>query len=489
MGFNKTMRPEGASTVTAPEKAWVDSPPLTAGQINAKFRASLAGWRKHMLANAEIYANLRQEAGLPSKPRYLISDVGLISHNGYDSQRFTWTYIPPQAGSLKVWPAGKIRPWSVIFIHSLGQSYDKARMVGYKNRSGQWVKGNTALLYVSKDKYGHDNNRWMAGLRQLTQVRQAGANPVSIHFCVSRRGDVVVSADLNDEAYHGGGVIRPLGANNAVSIGFELEEELIRIEPHGRVYVSPYTKPQLVALAIVLKKIETFRPIKHVYLTKRVPNGDDDLGQTERLVQQHLSGYIQHNDVNTPKQRTDAGAQFNLLPGRGGKFGSSRWLELGYREDDGHAWKDFRTGITHYNMKAGLDEVWGYMAKIRKFDLATQVFTDKIPALETTLLKDLALALQSANKGQQAMLRSHMKKVWALRRSIQMEARSRTTMYSQAQARGSQQWNIIASVSAVISRAINSFDTSNLSVPTGPLQSFNEDTGTWYEGGKDTGVG
>lgn len=487
-GAPRNTRKEGVSTVTIPEKQWIDTPPLTSGQVNAKFRASLAGWRRHMISNARHYANVRQEAGLPGKPRYIVSDFGLVSYNGYDHRRFTWTYIPPQSASVNVWPQGKIRPWTYVFVHSFGGYFNQLRMWP-RSQNCPKCSGNNNLLFLTNDKYGHLNKRWMGGLRPLTRSRglDPNARRVSIHFCVSRRGDVVVSADLNDTAWHAGGGVLGFNSNNAVSIGFELEEDLIRAKRGGRTYVAPYTEPQLIALAIVMKKIETFRPIKHVYITKRAPGVDDDLGRATRLSQKYLSGYVQHSDVSLPSQRTDAAAQFNLLPGRGGEFGSSRWNGTGYREDNGIAWRDPRSGITYHKMKSGLDQLWGYMARVRKFDLATQVFAAEIPSLETALLGDLYVALQSSNKGQQALLRSHMKKVWALRRSINMEAKKRATLYGKAQDRGTKLYDILARMSANVSRIVSGFDASNLPSPQGPVQSFNEDTGTWYEDGQDTG--
>jgi hypothetical protein len=478
----KNTRNEGVSTVSGPDKKWIDTPPLTTGQVTAKFKASLAGWRRHMISNARYYANLRQDVGRSAKPRYLISDFGLISNNGYDRRRFTWTYIPPQAASVTIWPAGKIRPWSFIVVHSMGGTFEAARMWPKKGGSG-------ARLYVSSDKYGHDNRRWMAGLRELTKSRglSPGARPVSIHFCVSRRGDVVVSADLNDLAWHAGGNLLGFKSNNNVSVGFELEEEFIRFRPYGATHVAPYTEPQLIALAIVLKKIETFRPIKHVYITKRVHNAEDDIGQTSRLAKKYLSGYTQHSDVALPGTRTDAAAQFNIPPGHTSYIGSKRWRGTGYSESGGEPWTDPRSGVTHRKVKSGLDQVWYYMSKIRKFNLATQVFASKIPLLDVAPLNDLTVALQASNQGQQTLLRGHLKKLWSLRRALTMEARKRSAMYGQALDRGTKLHGALSSVSANVSRMVNRFDTSNLTTPTGPMQSFDESTGTWYEGGKDTG--
>jgi len=465
---------------------WRKSPPLTAGAVGATMQKYLGSYTRHIRANEHVYANMRTLQGASPKPRYIVSDVGIVSNNGINKNSFSWLYLPPKAGGYKVTPNGVVRPWSFLFIHSFGYTWD-APYMGIDKYAKR--KSLHSRLAPPGDDMGHHPSRWFAGIKELTKspaLTRGKPNPVSIHFCISRRGDVVVSTDLNDIAYHGGGrLLHPRKSNNTVSVGFELEPQIVRHFPFGPTHVAPFTTPQMTALAIVCKKLDTWRPTKQVYITRRSAESHKDFAQTLRLATQHGSGYVQHSDVSPVYRnaegklkggKVDAGAQFNILPGERAQVGSAVWNGTGVNATGLGEWRN-----------SGWTELWGLMKRVRKFRAADQLFVSKVPDVEFALMKEFAEAVQQSNAGQRATLTSMQDRIAGLRRAANMQSRKRRATYAKALAHGTALSNTVALTTAAVSRSLIAFDLSSLEAPTGDVMSYDYTTGTWRVGGADTG--
>ncbi|MHC4619228.1 MAG: N-acetylmuramoyl-L-alanine amidase [Planctomycetota bacterium] len=468
------------------EADWRKSPPLSVGAISATMRKYLGRYTKHFKENERIYANIRARAGTSPKPRYILSDIGIVSNNGINKDKFSWMYLPPVGGAYNVTPQGKIRPWTYIFFHSFGYIWDRYHM-GLSRHKGR--RGLRKVLAPPGDEFGHHPSRWFAGVKEMTknpELSRGAARKVSIHFCISRRGDVIVSTDLNDIAWHGGGRFIHPRNNNIVSVGFELEPQRIRLKPYGRAITAPFTTPQMTALAIVCKKLDTWRPTKQVYITRRSATSHNDFAQTKRLAQQHGSGYIQHSDVSpvyvnsAGKRRggkVDAGAQFNILPGEKARIGSAAWHGEGINSSNGDG--DWRG--------SGWTELWELMKRVRKFRAADQLFVTSIPSVEFALMKEFAEALQKSNSGQRSVLTAAQDRVAGLRRAANMQSRKRRATYAKAMTHGTALSTTVALTTAAVSKVLASFDTSNLKAPTGDVLTYDYETGTWRVGGTDSG--
>lgn len=464
---------------------WQKKPPISAGDVGATMRGYYASFSRHFRANERVYANVRAQAGLSPKPRYIISDIGIVSNNGINKDKFSWVYLPPVAGKYNVTPRGVVRPWTFLFMHSFGYVRDYAALGLSGNRSLQ------KRLVPPGDEYGHDPKRWFAGIKEVVKFPgyiKGKVRPVSIHFCISRRGDVVVSTDLNDIAWHGGGrLLDAKKRNNTVSVGFELEPQLHRFSPGAQVRVTPFTQPQMIALAIVCKKLTTWRPIKQVYITRRNATTHKDFAHTLRLAVEHGSGYVQHSDVspvytnNKGKKvggKSDAGGQFNILPGEKARIGSSVWKGTGTNASNG----------TGEWVGSGWTELWGYMDRVRRFRAADQLFVASIPDVDFPLMTEFAEALQRSNSGQRAVLLSAQDRIAGLRRAANMQSRNRRATYAKAMTHGTSLSETVARTTAAMAKTLAALELS-LPKPTGEVMTYNYDTGTWAVSGTDSGSG
>lgn len=405
--------------------------------------------------NAEHYLNTRVQKGRSPKPEYILSDVGLTDH----PQKFSWAWLPPNRGVYTVWSQGQIRPWSYIFLHSYGYMWDLS-----------YLRRNKQRRFCPGDKYGHHPTRWYAGIRQLCALntdpqkkRQGGA---SIHFCISRRGDVVVSVDVNDIAWHGGGVRgvdTPFTSrgNNYYSIGFELEPALARYKySNGTLsnpLLLPYPDRQMLALAIVCKKLTTYRTgIREVYLTKQN-------GSVRTQADEYGSGYLTHKDVNSNK--SDPGSQFDILPGEKGVSNTNPWMQ---------------------GLKSGWDQLWDLMRPMR-FALATDIFVEDIESPFADLTELSTAMMKTLNTGQRAVVGQQRDRLNALRRASMMQAQKRYDIYKKATSSAVTMIDKIAKNVANITKQIQRFDVTNVQGVGGDVQSFDFTTGTWKIGGVDTG--
>lgn len=483
-------REEGVGQ-SRPTADWRKSPPLSVGAITSATRKYFSRYSKHYVENEHVYANARAAAGQSSKPRYIISDIGLVNSNGISKDRFTWVYLPPKAGAYNVWPKGVVRPWTFIFMHSFGYAFDWYHL-GYDGR-GRVRKGGRGLLnrtYPPGDQWGHHPTRWQSGNNELTLNTRLGGSSrrVSIHFCVSRRGDVVVSTDLNDRAWHGGGrFLDAKKSNNTVSVGIELEPQSFRTAPGRFPITAPFTKPQMIALAVICKKMDTWRPIKRVYITRRSKTNHKDFAQTLKLAIQHGSGFVQHSDVSPVRTlksgkktggKVDAGAQFNILPGETAEVGSPVWRGLGTSGSG---------GITGLRLGSGWTELWAYMDRVRKFRAADQLFVADIPSVDFKLMTEFAEALQKSNAGQRSVLLGAQDRIAGLKRAANMQSRKRRATFAKAMTHGTALSTTVANTTAAVAKTLATFDVSNLAAPTGDVMSYDYGTGTWLVGGNDTG--
>ena len=434
--------------------------PFVSDVLDANAIAQLLGKRMSQLGNlfaqnTEHYVNARVQKGRTPEPKYILSSVGLVDH----PQKFGWAWLPPNRGVYTILPQGQIRPWSYIFLHSYGYMWDLSYL--RRNRQRRFCPG---------DVNGYHPTRWYAGLRQLCSLntdpqkkRQGGA---SIHFCISRRGDVVVSVDVNDIAWHGGGIqgvdtpFTPKG-NNYYSIGFELEPALARYKySNGSLsnpMLLPYSDRQMLALAIVCKKLVTYRnSIREVYLTKQN-------GSMRAQANKYGSGYLTHKDVNSNK--SDPGAQFDILPGETGVNNANPWMQ---------------------GLKSGWDQLWDLMRPMR-FSLATDIFVKDVTANITKDLANLSTAMmKNTNKGQQTVIQRQRDNLTAFKRAFTMQAQTRRDIYKSATNNATTMIDIAAKNVTNIVRQVQRFDASNIKGVGGSVQSFDFETGTWKVGGVDT---
>ena len=383
--------------------------------------------QKHFREAASLYQGKRQRfRRRVAENSQIISEVGLTGA----PYNFTWEYIPPADGGWRTYPG--VRPWNFIALHSLAATADDREL----NR-------NKKLLFPRKypiDKYGHNPAKWATAQRIFFYdpgVRRVAGRNVGIHFMVSRRGDVIVSAGLNDIAHHMAGTEGIFGGRNPATVGIELELLRYRKVAGGPILFNPYPERQLLALAIILRKIEAVRPIKRQHISTR--NGPL-LPQTKAAG----SGYVIHSEVK-PANRKDPGAQFNIPQGQPG---------------------------------SGWDQLFGLMSKIRSFNLATEVFVQNLNPAENKSVPAIASALPMANAGSQAALRAVWAQANALRRATAMANQGRQHRSSSALAQISTITDRVTAATAALLNTVQSFNVDSLPSMKNALV-FNEETNTW----------
>lgn len=445
-------RPQGHP----PESQW--DAPISDKTLDQVLTRTVSSLQKAFRDNCRVYANARVAGGAAPTPQHIISAVGLTDR----TDAFTWAYLPPNAGGYKPMPQGFDRPWSYIMLHSFGYSWDYYQLGVPQGKVGKRTNppgGFKQRLTPPGDKYGHHPDRWMAGIRQLCgQIPpQPKSARVSVHFCISRRGDVVVSCDMNDVAYHGGGDLQISSrGNNYVTVGFELEPALARATPGGPVSIVPFTDRQMLALAIVCKKISSARPIAQTYISKKN-------GSVLAQIASNPSGFIRHTDVFSKK--VDASGQFDLLPG---EKGTSGWLK---------------------NRISGWDQLWGLMNKLRSFDLATEVFTETLPDVMAMTGRQLGQMMRSSVlEGQRLIVQSSWDRQKSFSRAVSMQAQTRKAHYRQALGQNATLNDIVGKVGAQLTKlagALSGVQVSEMSM-NGEAMSFNFTTGTWFVGSTDT---
>lgn len=426
--MTRTARTEGPSTQRRQtQQGWTPEDTLSPSAVSSLVSKHMSTLKKHLQENAETYANARSISHASPKPKQIISNVGFVDH----PMRFSWSYFPPPLGQYKVMPDNQMRPWAYVFLHSFGPTWDAP----YMKSPGR--------LVPPGDQYGHHPTRWFAGVNWLVKPKPQGADKSSIHFCVSRRGDIVVSVDLNDIAYHGGGDIKlhPNGTNY-VTIGIELEPLFGRKKAKGGWDILDYSEPQVKSLAVLCKKFTTIRPIKQVVISKYFST------PVLQQIKQHESGYIQH--IDTFSKKRDARGQFAV---------------------------DSTTG----KVGPGWEQLWGYMKLVRKFNLATDVFVEKIMDPDFSQLTDLAKAMQAGSFGQKMAAGVAYHRMQGYKRAAEMQAQSRRTLAQKGVTNAASLSAATSRQVAAVTTVLNRTNAANPPSLTGGPQ-YDFDTGTWQDG-------
>lgn len=409
-------RNEGAATTRSYGKksqqeddAW--KTPLTEDSVNKLIVKATAPLQKSFRENAETYANARVKAGASAKPKMIISDFG------FKEAGFNWTYMPPSIGEYQIFPKKEgLRPWRFVFVHSFGYTWDIPYMA--KNKSA---------LNPPGDTYGHHPKRWMAALRQLVlpkefDPKKGKVDKVSIHFCVSRRGDILVSVDLNDIAYHGGGdpkysIGDAIGGkyhgNNAYTIGIELEPCLGRKKAFGTTFLLDYPDRQLKAFAILIKKFQAVRPIANTVISRF---SNQSLQEQFRAAKT-TGGYVQHIDVFPVEPRLDK---------RTGQMKTTGKVDASGQRD-GSAKAQFSV-YSDGSVGYGWTQLFDYISKVRTFNLATQVFVDRLDDPDFSQIANLSTMMTKGNTGQRAALGALKNDLEAHRRARDMQGQTRQTV-------------------------------------------------------------
>jgi hypothetical protein len=433
-------------------------PTLTKDKVSAVIAGHYQRYSKRFEEAARSYRGLRADHGLTSEDSFIISPYGLTSNNALHPAVVPgYTYVAPNPGGYKVTPKGVTRPWTYVMLHSFGHAWDLGQL-GYtrqKQSNGKYKQAlvrNGSLMRAPGDTYGHNPTRFFAGVKSLCG---GGARPVGIHFIISRRGDVVVSCDLNDIAKHGYGDAYTMHArgNNYVTVGIELEVALVRLKKNSYPVTNTYSTLQLQALAIILRKIGAYRSISNNVISKE--RSDSVSSQC----QQWSTGYLQHRDVNTKTQRHDAGGEFNILPGQTGTV----------------------AGVTQ--ITSGWTTLFGYMAKVRDFDLGTQVFQTGISPLQATQMSELNRAITQANAGQKAPLRKLRGRMASMARAERIRAQSRRGAAAQASGQHIGFAGALKRILGLGARQMAQYtlDTTNNAAITGNIPAYNESSNTWVK--------
>ena len=330
-------------------------------------------------------------------------------------------------------------------LHAFGSTWDMDQL-GYERQKGKQVLvRNGSLMRAPGDKYGHNPTRFFSGVKSLCG---GGSRPTAIHFIISRRGDVVASCDLNDEANHGKGdaILLHERGNNYITIGIELELALVRLKKGAWPVIDIFPDLQLQSLAIILRKIESYRSIKRVVMSK-------DAGSLESQMQS--TGYLQHRDVSTAGKRSDAGGQFNLLPGTTGTVAGVK------------------------NVASGWDTLFGFMSKISSdFDLNTQVFQTGISPVQAAQMSELNKAIALANAGQKAPLRKLRGRMAAMARAGRIRTQSRLSASAHASGQNVGFAKSLARILGLGSQQMEQYALNNAPI-TGRIPAYNEATNTW----------
>lgn len=467
------VREHGFSTTGQSKSKWLA--PLDQDDITRTTRSFLAKMQEHATRNAETYANARVARNQPPEPRYILSKYGFERPANPFNQSFQYLYLPPRQGAYVVTPKGRIRPWNMVVLHQYGEAIDE-----------KVLKTNRNVLSIATDEYGHNPERFMVGVRELTTRDAADARKVSVHFIISRRGDVVASVDINDVGYHSGGDVKPPGLSlNTASIGFELESHLVRATPGGPIFRQPFSVPQLQATAIVLRKLDPFISVPRVYL--------QTIAQLRGAAK--TGGYVRHAVINTPGRRIDAAAQFHIPPGQTAFAGSTWWnTGTGSMTDGpfagtgptnlatpGADMSDPTRMFVRGPQQSGWDQLWGYMDQIPGYNLATEVFETPATGLDLQLAESAAAISKAANRGQRIAVQAARDELNAMRRSEQMQQQDRRTLYQNSLTTNQSFSKALSDSITTVNATVDRYNPASVRGVSGAT-TFDEATGLWSDG-------
>lgn len=405
--------------------------------------------------NAAIYANLRTKKKANAIPKQIISPVGFTDR----TDPFIWSWLPPSIGAYRPYPTRKERKWTYIFIHSFGYSIDYAAF-----------KRNPRLLAPPGDEYGHNPLRVMGAVRQLCTLQDMSRPPgsrASIHAIITRRGDIIMSVDLNDIAYHGGGskptgggwfyTSKPYRSNSTWSVGIELEPALARPAPGRSARLVNYTDRQMLSLAIFCKKLMTIKPEIQYNVLSRFYGGwqwnpssktwaSVAPGSITSQGNAMGSGFVQHIDVHYKKG--DARGQFAVAPGQPG---------------------------------SGWDQLFGLIQKVRSFNLGTEIYTKGLPDLSKTSAAELTGLLTQSDGGQRAVLQTQWDHDRAFSRASSMLVQQRRAHYKAALGQNAASHDVVNKSASTIGKMITRFQAT-VKALSGDVQQYNFSTGLWTDG-------
>lgn len=416
--------------------------------------SSMRSFQTQLTQNALVCANVRPAKSGAQRGRFILSGKGLTDH----PQKFSWAYFPPTAGTYRATPPGQKRPWSWIMLHSFSAAWD-----------AYWFGHNRQLETAPGDEYNHHPARWLGAIRLACGIAdtdtQTKPHRLSMHALISRRGDVIWSCDLNDIAIHASGKLKIDGrGNDAVCVGIKLESAFRRYldpkGPWGKPYMLPYTDRQIMALAVVCRKLELVQPaVKRVYAGKAN-------GSVIAQVQQYGGGYIQHKDVIGTNVLSTT--QFDIPPGTRGLPGK---VVNPFLKDHVSGW----------------DQLWKAMNTV-KLNLATDVFVDEIRTDSWDAVDRLSVALmQTTNGTQRQLLLAHRDRMGSIKRASAIQNQTRKTVYKQTVAQATTMNSIAARTTASLSHKVQAVASGGPTTIGGEVLTYDYETGLWKAGGVDTG--
>jgi len=409
--------------------------------VTLKIRRNLRFYRN----NAELYANLRVEKGLDPAPKFIVGPVGFTDRK----DPFNWSWLPPSAGAFSFYKGGKReRPWAYIFIHSFGYTWDYHQF-----------KVNRRLLMPPGDQYGSHPSRVFAAVNQLCARDNNANGKSSIHCIITRAGDIIMSVDINDQAWHGGGTSflkRRSRSNNTWTVGIELEPRIGRTSIKRKATLQNYTDRQMLSLAIFCKKLMSARAIGYNLISKKFGGqqwdsnaktwGNVVQGPVKSQTDAFNSGFVQHLDVH--EKKTDAAAQFDIAPGSPG---------------------------------SGWDQLFGLIHKVRYFNLQTEVWTPTVPDISQTSASELSTAMLSADGTVKAVLQTHWDSERGFTRAAAIQAQGRRNHYKSALGQNAATSDFLSKGAANLTKSVSRVIAAAKAM-SGTIPQYDFATGLWNDG-------
>lgn len=433
---------------------------LTTADIDRNLRKYLNRHQRTLAKNASYYANQRIKRGLEALPQYILSDYRFRDYG------FPVSWMAPNPSGYVVIKKGALRRWIFTVFHSFGGTFD----LGF-------LRANRGALSVPTDSNGHNPRRFIGAMRYLTSLSVSGQVRACVHFGISRRGDWISSVDLNDIAYASGGSL-PVGFNkNAYSLGFEFEEHLARHiygtkKKTRRIYRQPYSKKQILCLAIGLKKINAWRSV--IGDSRGTVPWLPDRSSIVTAFKARNGGFIQHLTIH-PGKRTDTGAQFLVSKGQEIRFGSSAW-----NASNGDPTLCTTNGPGPL-LESGWDTLERYFKKVRGVCRETQVFKAPLTSVDLQLAKASEIVNVTSSRAQNIAARAGRDRLAGLSRSAQMQGQSRRSLYNKAAATNVAFSGTIGRANAVVSSVLRKFDIATVQGVIGAVM-FDEEEGIWGDG-------
>lgn len=224
----------------------------------ARLRRVLTRLANDRRRSVAYYGNATGVPGASGTPRRLLSDYGFPT-----ATQFQYVVPSPSHVTVNHEPRTAL---DLVTLHPYGLAEDRARLVataapqrrlGVPGGSGVATHPASARVLVSGglDAETYAEAKTVALVQRATNPRQGPAH----HFVVTRRGDVIVCAALDDEVQ-----AAPAAAERAVSVALEgavgvLVEDW-EARRHDRLFELPYTEMQLFSLGVLVAKLRRAVP-------------------------------------------------------------------------------------------------------------------------------------------------------------------------------------------------------------------------------------